>query len=62
MTEEREFDLVVLGATGFTGHLVAEYLVERYGLGRDLSWALAGRNWDTPWLDWPSRPRSSAPR
>ena len=38
---EREFDVVLWGATGFTGELVAEYLVEHYG---DLRWALAGRN------------------
>jgi short subunit dehydrogenase-like uncharacterized protein len=40
----REFDLVVVGATGFTGCLAAEYLCERYGTGGDLRWALAGRN------------------
>ncbi len=43
MTEERELDVVVWGATGFTGRLVAEYLVERYGAG-GLRWALGGRN------------------
>ena len=42
----REFDLVVVGATGFTGSLVAEYLCERYGTGADLRWAIAGRNSD----------------
>jgi len=41
---EREFDVVVFGATGFTGALVAEYLLERYGCGRDLRWAIAGRS------------------
>lgn len=41
---EREFDVVVWGATGFTGRLVAEYLAERYAVGGDLRWALAGRN------------------
>jgi short subunit dehydrogenase-like uncharacterized protein len=41
---EREFDLVVVGATGFTGSLVAEYLCEHYGAGADLRWAIAGRN------------------
>ncbi len=40
----RAFDVVVWGATGFTGQLVAEYLVERYGVGGSLRWALAGRN------------------
>ncbi len=44
MKKQREFDLVLLGATGFTGQLVAEYLAERYGVGGDLTWAIAGRN------------------
>ena len=43
-TENREFDVIVLGATGFTGSLVAEYLVERYGVGGDLRWAAAARS------------------
>ena len=44
MTErDREFDVVVWGATGFTGRLVAEYLLARYGTG-ELRWALGGRN------------------
>lgn len=42
--EQREFDLVVWGATGFTGALVAEYLNERYGAAGELRWALAGRS------------------
>ncbi len=42
--DDREFDVVVWGATGFTGMLVAEYLAERYGVGGTLRWALAGRN------------------
>ena len=38
----REFDIIVYGATGFTGRLVAEYLVQAYpGRGR---WAMAGRS------------------
>ncbi|NCF23653.1 MAG: saccharopine dehydrogenase [Gammaproteobacteria bacterium] len=40
----REFDVIVVGATGFTGSLVAEYLCERYGVGADLRWAVAARN------------------
>jgi short subunit dehydrogenase-like uncharacterized protein len=40
----REFDVVLWGATGFTGELVAEYLLAEYGVGGDLRWALAGRN------------------
>ena len=38
----RDFDLVVFGATGFTGRLVAEYLAKS-GATR---WAIAGRNRD----------------
>ncbi len=41
---EREFDVVVWGATGFTGRLVAEYLHQTYGVEGDLKWAVAGRN------------------
>jgi short subunit dehydrogenase-like uncharacterized protein len=43
---KREYDLILYGATGFTGKLVAEYLLEQYGAGEDLSWAMAGRNLD----------------
>ena len=42
--DNRELDVIVFGATGFTGTLVAEYLVRQYGLGRDLKWAIAGRS------------------
>ena len=41
---KREFDIIVQGATGFTGTLVAEYLLRQYGADGDLSWALAGRS------------------
>ncbi|NJN45919.1 MAG: saccharopine dehydrogenase [Candidatus Competibacteraceae bacterium] len=37
-------DIVVWGATGFTGRLVAEYLLDRYGVDGDLRWAIGGRN------------------
>ena len=43
---DREFDVVVWGATGFTGRLVAEYLHGQYGTGGDLRWAIGGRNPD----------------
>lgn len=42
--EKRDLDLVLWGATGFTGKLVAEYLLARYGAGPALRWALGGRN------------------
>lgn len=42
MREKREFDIVVYGASGFTGRLVAEYLSGR----KDATtrWAMAGRD------------------
>lgn len=40
----REFDLIIWGATGFTGQLVVEYLCTRYGVGGELTWAIAGRD------------------
>ena len=43
---EREFDLVVFGASGYTGKLVAEYIQNEYGRNQTLKWALAGRNKD----------------
>ncbi|GEQ98097.1 saccharopine dehydrogenase [Iodidimonas gelatinilytica] len=44
MSAPRTFDLVVYGATGFTGKLVAEYITTTYGAGPHLRWAMAGRN------------------
>ncbi len=41
---DREFDVIVMGATGFTGTLVAEYLLRQYGVGKELRWALSGRS------------------
>ena len=38
-----EFDIIVYGATGFTGRLVAEYLTNNYADG-SLTWAMAGRS------------------
>lgn len=40
-----EFDIIVYGATGYTGRLVAEYLHQHYGDRDDgPKWAMAGRN------------------
>jgi short subunit dehydrogenase-like uncharacterized protein len=39
---DREHDIVLFGATGFTGALTAEYLAANAGEG--VRWALAGRN------------------
>lgn len=38
------YDVVIMGATGFTGRLVVEYLLGRYGVDGELSWAIAGRD------------------
>jgi short subunit dehydrogenase-like uncharacterized protein len=40
----RELEVVVWGASGFTGQLTAEYLLRRFGVGRGLRWAIGGRN------------------
>ncbi len=39
---DRQFDVIVFGATGFTGRLVAEYLQKEYG--SQVKWAMAGRS------------------
>jgi short subunit dehydrogenase-like uncharacterized protein len=39
-----KFDIVVYGATGFTGQLVAEYLTHHYKSDKTLKWAMAGRS------------------
>ena len=41
--ENRKYDIVVWGATGFTGKLVAEYL-DKIAAESKISWAVAGRN------------------
>jgi short subunit dehydrogenase-like uncharacterized protein len=46
MSRDREYDLVVYGATSFVGQIVCRYLVKRHGVDRDLRWAIAGRNAD----------------
>ena len=44
MNKSREFDIIIWGASGFTGRLVAEYLFKQYGTSGNLKWAMAGRN------------------
>lgn len=43
MDTSKDLDLVLLGATGFTGRLCAEHIVQH--LPTDLKWALAGRSY-----------------
>ena len=42
----KKFDIVVYGATGFTGQLIAEYLAAHYRGDKSLKWAMAGRSLD----------------
>ncbi len=45
MSEAKEFDVIIYGATGYTGRLVAEYMAGQYGTGKDApKWAMAGRS------------------
>ena len=43
MIDKREYDIIIWGASGFTGRLVAEYLDTNYN-SKDLKWAIAGRD------------------
>ena len=42
--KNREIGIVIYGATGYTGKLVAEYMNNKYGVNREVSWAIAGRS------------------
>ncbi|MCP3465981.1 trans-acting enoyl reductase family protein [Bradyrhizobium sp. CCGUVB23] len=46
MSSSSKFDIVVYGATGFTGQLVAEYLAAHYKDDKAPKWAMAGRSLD----------------
>lgn len=46
MVVQRDFDIVIYGATGFTGRLVAEYMFRQYGVDGEIYWAMAGRSHD----------------
>lgn len=39
---EKQYDIIVYGATGFTGQLVVVYFCQNFN--KDLRWAIAGRN------------------
>ena len=45
MKPSPKFDIVVYGASGFTGRLVVEYFASRYR-DSDIKWAMAGRSLD----------------
>ena len=44
MKANADLDLIVYGATGYTGRLVAEVLARQYGPGSGVRWGMAGRN------------------
>lgn len=46
MRQNQELDIIVYGATGYTGRLVCDYLSRRYGVGESVNWAMAGRSED----------------
>src|SRR4051812_6970312 len=43
MSDKRAHDVVLFGATGFTGRLTAEYLAKK-AQREPIRWAIAGRN------------------
>lgn len=38
------YDVVIFGATSFVGRILAEYMLHSFGVGEDLTWAIAGRS------------------
>ena len=46
MKDKRSYDIIVWGASGFTGKLICQYLLKNYGAGEApvIRWAIAGRN------------------
>jgi len=44
MADSPNVDVMVYGASGYTGRLVAEYMTQQYPAGSGVTWAMAGRN------------------
>nr|VFK79741.1 MAG: Uncharacterized conserved protein [Candidatus Kentron sp. SD] len=42
----KQSDIVIYGASGYTGRLVAEHMARRYPIGSGVTWAMAGRDAD----------------
>ena len=42
-SDKKKFDLIIFGATGFTGKLLCEYIKKKYSKN-NLNWGIAGRN------------------
>ena len=49
----REYDLIILGATGFTGKLICDYISDHRDR-KNIKWGIAGR--DNKKLDTDSNP------
>ena len=43
---ERPFDISIVGATGYVGQFLCEYLTKNYGLDKYFKWAIVGRDQD----------------
>ncbi len=41
---DKQFDIIVFGATSFVGQILCHYMMETYGLDGDVAWAIAGRS------------------
>ncbi len=44
MSKSPKYDLIVYGASSFVGQILCRYLLQRFGVGGELRWALAGRS------------------
>lgn len=42
--KDRKYDIVLMGATGFTGSLAVRHLAKTYGVNGKVKWAIAGRS------------------
>ena len=43
MTNNFQYDLIILGATGFVGSIVCKYLLSHIASEENVKWAIAGR-------------------
>lgn len=41
--DSRKFDIIIFGATGYTGKMCAIYMAKQYGMDKNIKWAIAGR-------------------
>lgn len=41
---DEQFDIIVFGATSFVGQILCRYMMDTYGLGGEVAWAIAGRS------------------